>query len=88
MPKHCRSYHATSHLYNPSFKSASVLEVIVSLYKCISMVYRRRANTASARELIMDKNIKNSLRELASMKIKSNLMGLQNVFDQKAGQQS
>lgn len=32
-------------------------------------------------------NIKNSLKELASMQIKDDLMGLQNAFDQEAGQQ-
>lgn len=52
------------------------------------MTYRRRANIDLARELITDKNIKNSLKELASMQIKDNLMGLQNAFDQEAGQQS
>lgn len=52
------------------------------------MIYRRRANTDLARELITDKNIKNSLKELASMQIKDNLMGLQSAFDQEAGQQS
>lgn len=52
------------------------------------MIYRRRANTDLARELITDKNIKNSLKELASMQIKDNLTGLQNAFDQEAGQQS
>lgn len=52
------------------------------------MIYRRRANIDLARQLITDKNIKNSLKELASMQIKDNLMGLQNAFDQEAGQQS
>lgn len=52
------------------------------------MIYRRRANTDLARELITDKNIKNSLKELASMQIKDNLTGLQSAFDQEAGQQS
>lgn len=51
------------------------------------MTYRRRANIDLARELITDKNIKNSLKELASMQIKDDLMGLQNAFDQEAGQQ-
>lgn len=36
----------------------------------------------------MDKNIKNSLYELASMQIKGDPMGLQNAFGQEAGQQS
>lgn len=40
------------------------------------------------RELITDKNIKNSLKESASMQIKSDPMGLQNAFDQGEGQQS
>lgn len=52
------------------------------------MIYRRRANIDLARELITDKNIKNSLKELASMQIKDDLMGLQNAFDQETGQQS
>lgn len=52
------------------------------------MIYRRRANIDLAREPITDKNIKHSLKELASMQIKDDLMGLQNAFDQEAGQQS
>lgn len=51
------------------------------------MTYRRWANIDLARELITDKNIKNSLKELASMQAKDDLMGLQNAFDQEAGQQ-
>lgn len=39
-------------------------------------------------ELITDKNIKNCLKELASMQIKSDPMGLQNAFDQEEQRQS
>lgn len=52
------------------------------------MIYRRRANVDLAREMIIDKNIKNSLKELASMQVKDDLVGLQNAFDQEAGEQS
>lgn len=52
------------------------------------MINRRRANIDLAREMIIDKNIKNSLKELASMQVKDDLVGLQNAFDQEIGEQS
>lgn len=52
------------------------------------MINRRRANIDLAREMIIDKNIKNSLKELASMQVKDDLVGLQNAFDQETGEQS
>lgn len=52
------------------------------------MIYRKRANIDLARELITNKNIKNSFKELASIQINEDLIGLQNAFGWEAGQQS
>lgn len=51
------------------------------------MIYRESAKITLVREWVTHKNIKTSLRELVSMQIKSDPMGLQNAFDQEAGQQ-
>lgn len=51
------------------------------------MIYRGSAKITLVREWVTDKNIKTSLRELDSMQIKSDPMGLQNAFDEEAGQQ-